>query len=137
VRNLASRWAETADRVHIVEEHGRTRALDAAYGRLSSNCARIGAAGGTASFEVGSPSFVYCRRYGVRRGVLGLAGLIVRALMTQALSGAAFVAAFLRCSMAGGQSLPPQPAGPIHPDDAEQVLPKIKRLRTTSTEHLA
>ncbi|MEN3374943.1 MAG: hypothetical protein V7604_298 [Hyphomicrobiales bacterium] len=59
-------------------------------------CRRIGLAGGEPSFETGSPPFIYWPGVAVFVAAsIGLAGLIVRALMAQVWSGAAFVAAFL------------------------------------------
>jgi hypothetical protein len=75
-------------------EHER---LDAAYRVFVIELSRrVGAAGGTTSFETGSPVFLYWPGVVVFLGAaLALAGLTVRALSEQAWSGAAFIAAFL------------------------------------------
>jgi hypothetical protein len=75
-------------------EHQR---LDGAYRVFVTElCRRIGAAGGQAVFQTGSPAIIYWLGVVVFAGAsLALAGLIVRALQTGAWSGAAFVAAFL------------------------------------------
>lgn len=75
-------------------EHER---LDAAYRVFVTELVRrVGAAGGTTSFETGSPVFLYWPGVLVFLGAsLALAGLIARALSERAFGGAAFIAAFL------------------------------------------
>ena len=75
-------------------EHQR---LDGAYRVFVTElCRRIGAAGGQADFQTGSPAIIYWLGVVVFAGAsLALAGLVVRALQAGAWSGAAFVAAFL------------------------------------------
>ena len=64
-------------------------------------------------FQAGSPAFIYWPGVVVFIGAsLALAGLIVRALQTEAWGGAAFIAAFLALFLwQAGTFFPPQPAG--------------------------
>jgi hypothetical protein len=59
-------------------------------------CRRVGASGAQVSFETGSPPFIYWPGVAVFVAAsLGLAALVVRALLIQAWGGAAFIVAFL------------------------------------------
>ncbi len=71
--------------------------FDAAYRTFVTELARrIGAAGGQTLFQAGSPAFIYWPGVVVLIGAgFALAALVVRALQTEAWSGAAFIVAFL------------------------------------------
>ena len=91
-------------------------------------CRRIGAAKGQTLFETGSPVWIYWPGVIVFIAAsLGLAGLIVRALMTEIWSGAAFVAAFLALFLwQAGNLFRRNRPGTFDPDAVPPlVLPKI------------
>jgi len=71
--------------------------FDAAYRAFVIElCRRVGAAGGTPALDTGLPALTYWPGVVVFAGAsLTMAGLIVRALMVEAWSGAAFIACFL------------------------------------------
>lgn len=75
-------------------EHER---LDAAYRAFVTElCRRAGAAGAAVSYETGTPALLYWPGVAVFLGAsLAIAALVVRALMIEAWSGAAFIAVFL------------------------------------------
>ena len=132
-RFLTEVWPASGPKLQIAStswkslvEHER---LDAPYRAFVIElCRRIGAAKDLAWFETGSPAWIYWP--GAAMFVvasLGLAGLIVRGLMTEAWSGAAFVAAFLALFLwqAGNLFLRNRP-GTFRPDAVpSQVLPRI------------
>jgi hypothetical protein len=100
-RFLTEIWPASGPKLQIAStswkslvEHER---LDARYRSFVIElCRRVGAAKDLTSFETGSPVWIYWPGVAVFVAAsLGLAGLIVRALITQVWSGAAFVAAFL------------------------------------------
>jgi hypothetical protein len=107
-------------------EHQR---LDAAYGAFVTELSRrLGAAGGPASFETGSPALIYWPGVVVFAGAsLAMAGLAVRALQVEALAGAGFIAVFLALFLwqAGGFFFRNRP-GTYRADAVPpQVLPKV------------
>jgi len=100
-RFLTEVWPDGGPKLQIAStswkslvEHER---FDAAYRAFVIElCRRVGAAGGDTSFETGTPALIYWPGLAVFVGAsLGLAGLLVRALMIEAWSGAAFVGGFL------------------------------------------
>jgi hypothetical protein len=132
-RFLTEVWPASGPKLQIAStswkslvEHER---LDAPYRAFVIElCRRIGAAKDLALFETGSPAWIYWP--GVTVFVvasLGLAGLIVRALMTEAWSGAAFVAAFLALFLwQAGNIFRRNRPGTFSPDAVPaQVLPKV------------
>ena len=100
-RFLAEIWPAKGPRLQIASTSWRSvmeqERLDGAYRAfLTELNRRVGAAGGTPLLQTGSPALLYWPGLAVFIGVgLAVAALIVRALQTQAWSGAAFVAAFL------------------------------------------
>jgi hypothetical protein len=91
-------------------------------------CRRIGAAKDLTSFETGSPAWIYWPGVTVFVAAsLGLAGLLVRALVTEVWSGAAFVAAFLALFLwQAGNLFGRNRPGIFKPDAVPpQVLPKV------------
>ncbi|TMJ05727.1 MAG: hypothetical protein E6G97_02175 [Alphaproteobacteria bacterium] len=100
-RFLAEIWTADGPKLQIAStswkslvEHER---FDAAYRAFVTElCRRIGAAGGPALFQAGSPGVFYWPGVLVFAGAsLAIAALIVRALQAEAWSGAAFIATFL------------------------------------------
>ncbi len=106
-------------------EHER---FDAGYRAFVTELSRrVGAAGGAPLLQVGSPAFIYWPGVAVLIGAsLALAGLIVRALQTQAWSAAAFIAAFLAFFLwQAGMFFHRNRPGTFQPDAVPpQVLPK-------------
>jgi hypothetical protein len=91
-------------------------------------CRRVGAAKDLTLFETGSPAWIYWPGVAVFVAAsLGLAGLIVRALMIEVWSGAAFVAAFLALFLwQAGNLFGRNRPGTFRPDAVpSQVLPKV------------
>jgi hypothetical protein len=145
-RFLTEVWPASGPKLQIAStswkslvEHER---FDASYRAFVIElCRRVGAARDLAAFESGSPAWIYWPGLAVFVAAsLGLAGLIVRALMTEVWSGAAFVAAFLALFLwQAGNLFRRNRPGTFRPDAVPpQVLPTVQAgLRTTSTEHLA
>jgi hypothetical protein len=107
-------------------EHERFDANYRAF--VAELCRRIGAAGGQTVFETGTPPFIYWPGIAIFAGAsLALAGLIVRALMTQAWGGAAFIAAFLGLFLwQAGTIFHRNRPGTFRPDAVPpQVLPNV------------
>ena len=100
-RFLAEVWPADGPKLQIASTSWRSimeqERLDAAYTAfLTELHRRVGAAGGAPLLQTGSPALLYWPGVVIFAGVLlALAGLIVRALQSQAWSGGAFVAAFL------------------------------------------
>jgi hypothetical protein len=100
-RFLAEIWPANGPKLKIASTSWRSmmeqERLDAAYAAfLIELSRRVGAAGGSSLLQTGSPALLYWPGVILFIGVcLGLAALILRALQSQAWSGAAFVAAFL------------------------------------------
>jgi hypothetical protein len=100
-RFLAEIWPANGPKLKIASTSWRSmmeqERLDAAYTAfLTELNRRVGAAGGRPLLQTGSPPLLYWPGVLLFIGVsLALAALIVRALQSQAWSGAAFVAAFL------------------------------------------
>src|SRR4051812_29123282 len=100
-RFLTELWTADGPKLQIAStswkslvEHER---FDAGYRAFVTElCSRVGAAGGQALFQTGSPAILYWLGLLVFVGAsLALAALIVRALQVEAWGGAAFIAAFL------------------------------------------
>jgi hypothetical protein len=132
-RFLTEVWPASGPKLQIAStswkslvEHER---LDAPYRAFVIElCRRIGAAKDLALFETGSPAWIYWPGVAVFVvASLGLAGLIVRALMTEVWSGAAFVAAFLALFLwQAGNIFRRNRPGTFSPDAVpSQVLPKV------------
>ena len=106
-------------------EHER---LDARYRAFVPElCRRIGAAGDQTLFQAGSPAILYWLGVIVFVGAaLALAGLMVRALQTEAWGGAAFIAAFLGLFLwQAGTFFRRNRPGVFRPDAVpESVLPR-------------
>ena len=131
-RFLAEIWPANAAKLQIastswksVMEHQR---LDAEYSAFVTELSRrAGAAGGRTSFETGSPALIYWPGVAIFLGAsFAIAALAVRALLTEAVGGAAFIAAFLALFLwqAGFFFYRNQP-GTYRPDAVPpQVLPK-------------
>jgi hypothetical protein len=100
-RFLAEIWLVNGPKLQIASSSWKSlfeqERLDAPYRAFVVELTRrIGAAGGETAFETGSPFILYWLGVIVFAGAaLSLAGLIVRALQTEAWSGAAFIAGFL------------------------------------------
>jgi hypothetical protein len=100
-RFLTEIWSVGTPRLPIASTSWRSLveqgAQDEAYGAFIRELhRRIAAAGAQIAFEAGSPPLLYWPGLAIFAvGALGLAALIVRALMVEAYAGAAFVAAFL------------------------------------------
>ena len=131
-RFLTEVWPASGPKLQIAStswkslvEHER---LDAPYRAFVIElCRRVGAAKDLTSFETGSPVWIYWPGVAVFVAAsLGLAGLIVRALMTEVWSGAAFVAAFLALFLwQAGNIFRRNRPGIFSPDAVPpQVLPK-------------
>jgi hypothetical protein len=131
-RFLAEIWPESGPKLEAAStswkslvEHQR---LDADYRSFVTELSRrIGAAGGQASFEIGSPPVLYWPGTLVLAGAaLALVALVARALQVEAWGGAAFVAGFLALFLwqAGNFFYRNRPG--TYPADAvpPQVLPK-------------
>lgn len=132
-RFLTEIWSTSGPKLQIAStswkslvEHQR---FDAPYRAFVIElCRRIGAAGAQTSFERGSTAWIYWPGVAVFVAAsFGLAGLVVRALMTQVWSGAAFVAAFLALFLwQAGHLFSRNRPGLFSPDAVPpQVLPKI------------
>jgi hypothetical protein len=132
-RFLTEVWPASGPKLQIAStswkslvEHER---LDAGYRKFVVDlCGRIGASQGQTLFETGSPAWIYWPGVAVFVAAsLGLAGLIVRALMIQIWSGAAFVAAFLALFLwQAGNLFRRNRPGTFSPDAVPpQVLPRI------------
>jgi hypothetical protein len=132
-RFLTEVWPASGPKLQIAStswkslvEHER---LDAPYRAFVIElCRRIGAARDLAQFETGSPVWIYWPGVAVFVAAsLGLAGLIVRALMSGIWSGAAFIAAFLGLFLwQAGNLFGRNRPGTFRPDAVpSQVLPKI------------
>jgi len=132
-RFLTEVWPASGPKLQIAStswkslvEHER---FDAPYRAFVIElCRRIGAAKDLASFETGSPAWIYWPGVAVFVAAsLGLAGLLVRALMTEVWSGAAFVAAFLGLFLwQAGNLFRRNRPGTFRPEAVPpQVLPKI------------
>jgi hypothetical protein len=132
-RFLAEVWPASGPKLQIAStswkslvEHER---FDAPYRAFVIElCRRVGAAKDLTLFETGSPVWIYWPGVAVFVAAsLGLAGLIVRALMTEIWSGAAFVAAFLALFMwQAGNLFRRNRPGTFRPDAVPPlVLPKI------------
>jgi hypothetical protein len=99
-RFLAEVWPANGPKLQIASTSWRSimdqERLDGPYRAFVTELhRRMAAAGGTPLLQTGSPLFLYWPGVAIFAGVLlGLAALIVRALQTQAWSGAAFVAGF-------------------------------------------
>jgi len=105
-------------------EHER---LDAPYAAFVTELnRRVGAAGGQAAFDCGSPALLYWPGVVILCGAtLGIAALAVRALAIGAFAGAAFIAGFLALFLwqAGGFFVRNRP-GTYQPDAVpRQLLP--------------
>jgi hypothetical protein len=131
-RFLAEIWPDNGPKLQIASTSWRSvveqERLDGPYRTfLSELNRRVGAAGGTPLLQTGSPSFLYWPGLAIFVAVaLAVAALIVRALQTQAWSGAAFVAAFLALFLwqAGGFFRRNRP-GTYRPDAVPaEVLPR-------------
>jgi len=126
-------WAADGPKLQIASTSWKSmfeqERLDAAYRVFVIElCRRVGTAGGRASFETGSPPFIYWPGVTVFVAAsLSLAGLIVRALMTGVWSGAAFVAAFLALFLwQAGNLFGRNRPGRFSPDSVPpRVLPKL------------
>lgn len=100
-RFVAEIWPANGPKLQIASTSWRTimeqERLDAPYTTfLTELNRRVGAAGGSPLLQTGSPPLLYWPGVVILVGVsLGLAALIVRAVQSEAWSGAAFVAAFL------------------------------------------
>lgn len=100
-RFLAEIWLDSGPKLQIASTSWRSMVeqerLDAAYSAFVGELnRRVAAAGGTPLLQTGSPALLYWPGLAIFVGVgLTVVALIVRALQTQAWSGAAFVAAFL------------------------------------------
>jgi hypothetical protein len=100
-RFLTEIWPANGPKLQIASTSWRSmmehERLDAAYTAfLTELNRRVSAAGGAPLLQTGSPALLYWPGVAIFIGVsLALAALIVRALQSQAWSGAAFVAAFL------------------------------------------
>src|SRR3954471_5597019 len=132
-RFLTEIWPASGPKLQIAStswkslvEHER---FDAPYRAFVIElCRRVGAAKDLASFETGSPAWIYWPGVAVFVAAsLGLAGLLVRALMTGIWSGAAFVAAFLALFLwQAGNLFRRNRPGRFKPDAVpSQVLPRI------------
>lgn len=132
-RFLAEVWPAGGPKLQIAStswkslvEHER---FDAPYRAFVVElCRRIGAAKGQTSFETGSPVWIYWPGVVVFVAAsLGLAGLIIRALITGIWSGAAFVTAFLALFLwQAGNLFRRNRPGTFDPDAVPPlVLPKI------------
>jgi hypothetical protein len=132
-RFLAEVWSAGGPKLQIAStswkslvEHER---FDAPYRAFVIElCRRIGAAKNPARLETGSPAWIYWPGVVVFVAAsLGLAGLIVRALMTEIWGGAAFVAGFLALFLwQAGNLFRRNRPGTFRPDAVPpQVLPKV------------
>jgi hypothetical protein len=132
-RFLTEVWPASGPKLQIAStswkslvEHER---FDAPYRAFVIElCRRIGAAKDLTSFETGSPAWIYWPGVAVFVAAsLGLAGLLVRALVTEVWSGAAFVAAFLALFLwQAGNLFGSNRPGRFKPDAVPpQVLPKV------------
>jgi hypothetical protein len=132
-RFLAEVWSAGGPKLQIAStswkslvEHER---FDAPYRAFVIElCRRIGAAKNPALLETGSPAWIYWPGVVVFVAAsLGLAGLIVRALMTEIWGGAAFVAGFLALFLwQAGNLFRRNRPGTFRPDAVPpQVLPKV------------
>jgi len=132
-RFLAEVWTADGPKLQIAStswkslfEHER---FDAPYRAFVIElCRRVGAAKDLTLFETGSPAWIYWPGVAVFVAAsLALAGLIVRALMTEIWSGAAFVAAFLALFLwQAGNIFRRNRPGTFSPDAVPpQVLPSV------------
>ena len=132
-RFLTEVWPASGPKLQIAStswkslvEHER---FDVGYRKFVVDlCGRIGASKGQTLFETGSPAWIYWPGVAVFVvASLGLAGLIVRALMIEIWSGAAFVAAFLALFLwQAGNLFRRNRPGTFSPDAVPpQVLPRI------------
>ena len=130
-RFLAEIWPDSGPKLQIASTSWRSmmeqQRLDGDYraflGELNR---RVGAAGGAPLLQTGSPALLYWPGLAIFIAVsLAIAVLIVRALQTQAWSGAAFVAAFLALFLwQAGSFFRRNRPGTYRPDAVpEQVLP--------------
>jgi hypothetical protein len=131
-RFMAEIWPADATKMQIASTSMKSmfeqERLDQPYRTFIVELSRrIGAAGGQTVFDTGSPAFLFWPGLVVfLSACLALSGLIVRALQTEAWSGAAFVAAFLALFIwQGGGFFRRNRPGPFRPDAVpETVLPR-------------
>jgi hypothetical protein len=143
-RFMTEVWAQGAPKLRIMSSSWKSmieqERLDKPYVAFITELhRRIAQAGGNVVFERGSNRLIYWPGVIVFASMLlGLLVLILRALQSGALGGAAFVAVFcLLFAWRGGDFLRRNQPGVYRPEALPaQVMPK-SYPRTTSTEHLA
>jgi hypothetical protein len=131
-RFLGEIWTTDGPKLQIASTSWRSlvehERLDGPYRAFVTELSRrVGAAGGQASFETGSPPLLYWPGVLVFVGAaLALGALALRALSEQAFGGAAFIAAFLAFFLwQAGTFFHRNRPGTYRPDAVPpQVLPK-------------